>query len=282
MAYIRPSKPGINDSWGGHRRRRPPSVEPGIDYNCFIGDDVVAPADGVVHEVKRSTGGASGRAIMLRTGRDWHRGLHLSEILVEPGQRVRQGQLIARSGASARGKEHGVGQHLHWSFWFDRGNAVPVPGLTPTDDFEVFVANPSLTTSTTSEEDPLFTEQDRALLMQIKNELLNTKAGVWTGGKVRIDGIVQDFRYGALPIVAHNQKLIAKQAGQIAALQEIIDQLTSVQNVSIDMGPVRDAAERGIREANAGLLNDVIVEEDPDQDPDIDPPLEGGDPGVDG
>lgn len=274
MAYIRPSKPAINDTWNGHRRRDPPSSEPGVDYRCSVGDDVVAPADGVVHAVKDSTSGASGRAIMLRTGRDWHRGLHLSQIFVSAGDRVEQGQLIARSGASARGREDGVGQHLHWSFWFDRGNDVPVPGLTDTDDFESFITSPGLA-STFEEEDPLFTDQDRALLRQIKTELLNTKAGVWTGGHVKIDGVVQKFRYGVLPIVAHNQRLIAKQAGEIAALQEMVEQLTRLQNVSLDMAPVRDAADRGFREANSGLLNDAIVEADPELDPDIDPPVDG-------
>jgi hypothetical protein len=123
----------------------------------------------------------------------------------------------------------------------------------------------------------MFTEQDRALLLQIKNELLNTKAGVWTGGRVKLDGVVQEFRCGVLPIVAHNQRLIAQQAGQIAALQAIVEQLTVTQNVSLDMGAVRDAAERGARDANAGLLNGVdVVAPALDQDPAIDEPFEGG------
>jgi hypothetical protein len=276
VVYIRPSRPGINDDWDGHRGRRPPSSEPGVDYDCAIGDSVVAPADGVIHSVKLSTSGASGRAIMLRTGRDWHRALHLSRILVRPGDRVSQGQVIAKTGASANGRERGVGPHLHWSFWFDRGNSVPTPGLTPTDDFERFIDSPRIA-GVGPEEDPMFTEQDRALLLQIKNELLNTKAGVWTGGRVKLDGVVQEFRYGVLPIVAHNQRLIAQQAGQIAALQAIVEQLTVTQNVSLDMGAVRDAAERGTRDANAGLLNGVdVVAPALDQDPAIDEPFEGG------
>lgn len=283
MAYIRPSGPGINDDWAGHRNRRPPSSEPGVDYDCAIGDPVVAPAAGVVHSVKLSTTGAAGRAVMLRTGRDWHRGLHLSRVLVRPGQRVSQGQLIARSGASARGRERGVGAHLHWSFWFDRGSAAPTPGLTPTDDFERFIDSPGIA-GFALEEDPMFTEQDRALLLQIKNELLNTKAGVWTGGKVKLDGVVQEFRYGVLPIVAHNQRLIAQQAGQIAALQAIVQQLTATQNIALDLGAVQDAADRGTRDANAGLLNSIdVVAPALDQDPAIDIELEGGvDPGVGG
>ncbi len=62
MAYIRPvGEARISDSWEGHKDRPVPSSEPGVDYAVGVGTDVVAPADGVVHGIKDSISGASGR-----------------------------------------------------------------------------------------------------------------------------------------------------------------------------------------------------------------------------
>lgn len=143
--YIRPAgNAAISSSWQDHKNRRPPSVEPGTDYACPYGTPVRAPQAGVVdapYGVDNSAEGAAGRAVMLHfDDGNWGRALHLSRILVKPGQRVAQGEVIAYSGASANGRDWGVGPHCHWSFWPGRGNTAPSPGGTPTADFEAFLA----------------------------------------------------------------------------------------------------------------------------------------------
>lgn len=130
----------VPDDWQGHRDRKPPSTEPGTDYAAAYGTPVLAPADGFVVGVKRSNTGASGRALMINTSGDYHRALHLSSIplLMVPGRRFRRGDVLAKSGASAKGSDWGTGAHVHWSFWRAPGR-VPTPGVTPTQDFELYL-----------------------------------------------------------------------------------------------------------------------------------------------
>ncbi|PRB14454.1 peptidoglycan DD-metalloendopeptidase family protein [Microbacterium sp. MYb62] len=115
MGYQRPSATSaISDSWQGHKNRRPPSQEPGTDYPCAYGSSIVAPFDGTVAEVKTSSSGATGRFVTIDfvDGRR-ARALHLSRVLVSAGQKVTRGQEIAKSGASANGRDWGVGAHVH-------------------------------------------------------------------------------------------------------------------------------------------------------------------------
>lgn len=137
--YLRPvGDVYVPSDWQDHRDRTPPSTEPGTDYAVAVGTEVLAPADGFVVGVKPSNTGASGRALMINTSGDYHRALHLQSLSVVFGQRFRAGQRLAISGASANGSNHGTGAHLHWSFW-RRPGFVPTPGLTPTQDFELYV-----------------------------------------------------------------------------------------------------------------------------------------------
>lgn len=71
----------------------------GIDYHAPYGSPVQAVADGRVVFAGRRGGG--GREVRLRHAMGYQTYyLHLSRILVRPGQRVHQGQIIARSGSS--------------------------------------------------------------------------------------------------------------------------------------------------------------------------------------
>jgi murein DD-endopeptidase MepM/ murein hydrolase activator NlpD len=71
----------------------------GIDYGAPVGSAVQAIGDGRV--VFAGWHGGGGKEVRLRHARGWETYyLHLSRILVHAGQLVRQGQIIARTGAT--------------------------------------------------------------------------------------------------------------------------------------------------------------------------------------
>jgi murein DD-endopeptidase MepM/ murein hydrolase activator NlpD len=71
----------------------------GIDYGAPVGSAVQAVADGRV--VSAGWHGGGGKEIRLRHAMGYETYyLHLSRILVRPGQRVQQGQIIGRTGAT--------------------------------------------------------------------------------------------------------------------------------------------------------------------------------------
>lgn len=83
----------------------------GLDYGCAIRTPVRAAAGATVDKVAFEEGGF-GRYVKLR-----HVGLvytiyaHLSEVIVEPGERVEAGEIIAYSGSTG----FVTGPHLHFS-----------------------------------------------------------------------------------------------------------------------------------------------------------------------
>jgi hypothetical protein len=116
--YLRPVQTTlslrITDTWQGHKNRTPPSTEPGTDYGVAYGSSVYASEDGVVAYIDTSPYGAEGRRVCVQhPDGQMTSSIHLSRILVSNGQRVKRGQEIAKSGASAWGKEWGVGAHVH-------------------------------------------------------------------------------------------------------------------------------------------------------------------------
>ncbi len=71
----------------------------GVDYGAPVGSAVQAVGDGRV--LSAGWNGNSGTMVRLRHAMGYETYyLHLSNILVRPGQQVRQGQLIARSGST--------------------------------------------------------------------------------------------------------------------------------------------------------------------------------------
>jgi len=114
MGYQRPVSAPISSSWQDHKNRVPTSAEPGTDYACGYGTDILAAEDGVVSDLKGTTSYATGRylTIDLDDGKRV-RYLHLSAIHVSVGQRIGRGQKIASSGGSAYGSNNGVGSHVH-------------------------------------------------------------------------------------------------------------------------------------------------------------------------
>lgn len=81
----------------------------GTDFAVRVGTPVVAPADGVVELAKYSR--SAGYYIILRHRNNYSTVyMHLSKLLVKPGQTVKIGQLIARSGNTGMS----TGPHLHY------------------------------------------------------------------------------------------------------------------------------------------------------------------------
>jgi murein DD-endopeptidase MepM/ murein hydrolase activator NlpD len=81
----------------------------GIDIAAPYGSPVYAAVDGVVRVAGRSAG--YGNLVRIDHGSGFGTGYaHLSKILVRPGQSVRKGQQIARSGNSGLS----TGPHLHF------------------------------------------------------------------------------------------------------------------------------------------------------------------------
>ena len=84
----------------------------GIDLGCDRGTPVYATGDAVV-ELAAAAGynGGYGKQVLLDHQFGYKtRYAHLSEVLVRPGDRVRRGQLIARTGNTGRS----TGPHLHY------------------------------------------------------------------------------------------------------------------------------------------------------------------------
>lgn len=196
---------------------------------------------------------------------DYERGIHvivnhapgidtsyhsLSRVNVKAGDRVKMGDIIGWAGTSAVGAN---GDHVHNGLWLNGNHVDPLKYLVPGKPVTVSTGGTALgskpvpipaTGTNTLEEDDMFTDADRA-------KLNNTYAGVFDGASVLIDGKVQKFNYGILPIVVHNQKLIAKQSGQIAALSAAISAVSG--GSPINLTAIEAAAEKGAREALDGL-----------------------------
>jgi len=81
-----------------------------------VGAEVRAPAPGVVTLAEPDLFYSGGTVIIDHGHALSSSFLHLSKVLVEPGQRVEQGELIARVGATGRV----TGPHLDWRMnWRD-------------------------------------------------------------------------------------------------------------------------------------------------------------------
>lgn len=100
------------------------AMHAGVDMAGAMGEPIYAAASGVVVTAGRSGGYgnlvelAHGRGLATRYG-------HLSAILVHPGERVKQGEVIARMGSTGRS----TGTHLHFEVRIDGQAVNPRPYL---------------------------------------------------------------------------------------------------------------------------------------------------------
>jgi murein DD-endopeptidase MepM/ murein hydrolase activator NlpD len=93
----------------------------GVDFWGTSGTPVYAPADGVVVLARPLK--VRGNAVIIDHGWGVYSGLyHLSQIDVTVGQRVRQGQAVARIGSTGLS----TGSHLHWDVRIRNMNVDPL------------------------------------------------------------------------------------------------------------------------------------------------------------
>lgn len=81
----------------------------GTDFAVPVGTPVRAPDSGVVKSAGVN-GGAAGTFVILDAGGAVHKFFHLSKIMVNPGDTVKKGQVVALSGNTG----YSTGPHLHW------------------------------------------------------------------------------------------------------------------------------------------------------------------------
>lgn len=99
----------VSQNWGKSRIRYAAGRHTGTDFGVGVGTRVNSAANGVVIRVGKQ--GAYGNTVEVRHP-DGYTSLyaHLSASAVKPGQRVKAGQMIAKSGNTGRS----TGAHLHF------------------------------------------------------------------------------------------------------------------------------------------------------------------------
>lgn len=129
--FIWPTTGRISGVYGSQRilNGKPKWPHFGVDVAAPVGDNVIAPASGII-TLAISDMFYSGGTIILDHGHGLSSSfLHLSEILVKQGDVVKQGDLIAKVGATGRV----TGAHLDWRMNFFKRRVDPQL-LVPTMD----------------------------------------------------------------------------------------------------------------------------------------------------
>jgi len=114
-----PSKGRVTGVYGSQRVYNGVPKRPhyGIDYAGPVGGPVTAPADGVVTLVHPDMYYSGGTLIVDHGYGLSSTFIHLSEVLVKPGDEVKKGDLIAKIGQGGRS----TGPHLDWRMnWKDQ------------------------------------------------------------------------------------------------------------------------------------------------------------------
>jgi murein DD-endopeptidase MepM/ murein hydrolase activator NlpD len=93
----------------------------GTDFAAAIGDDVHVANNGVVVYVGLQP--LRGNVLIIDHGAGvYSTYAHLSKILVQPGQEVRKGQVVAAVGSTGLS----TGPHMHWEVWAGGANVDPI------------------------------------------------------------------------------------------------------------------------------------------------------------
>lgn len=114
MRYPIPNQRKVSSGFSPNRRNPVTGrVQPhnGTDFSVPVGTPILATGDGIV--VKAASHPDCGRYIIIRhDGRYSTTYMHMSKLLVKPGQKIKQGQRIGLSGNTGRS----TGPHLHYEF----------------------------------------------------------------------------------------------------------------------------------------------------------------------
>ncbi len=122
--FIRPVAGRISGLFGAQRvyNGTPGTYHGGMDIAAPQGMEYVAPADGVVILAARDEFTLEGHLLIIDHGMGLNSAfLHSSELLVNEGDVVSQGQVIGRVGATGRA----TGPHLHWGMKWNGARVDP-------------------------------------------------------------------------------------------------------------------------------------------------------------
>lgn len=128
--FIWPVKGRISGRFGSQRiyQGKPGSYHSGLDIAVPTGTPYVAPADGVVILVSQKPFTLEGNLLMIDHGNGLNSAfLHSSSIAVKKGDKVKQGQVIGKVGATGRA----TGPHLHWGMKWNTARTDPLLLLPP-------------------------------------------------------------------------------------------------------------------------------------------------------
>lgn len=120
--FAAPVRGPITANFGVRRRYNAGELRyhEGIDYGLVTGTPVYAAAPGVVALAELLT--VRGNTVFIDHGMGVYSGyFHMSELLVEPGQRVGTGDLLGRVGSTGLS----TGPHLHWEIRLHGINVSP-------------------------------------------------------------------------------------------------------------------------------------------------------------
>lgn len=124
--FIWPAQGRMSGVFGSQRiyRGEPGSYHSGVDVATGTsGTPFVAPADGVVILAAKEPFTLEGHLLMIDHGMGLNSAfLHCSQLMVNEGDRVKQGQVVGRIGATGRA----TGPHLHWSMKWNDARIDPI------------------------------------------------------------------------------------------------------------------------------------------------------------
>lgn len=218
----------------------------GTDYARNTAEPVYAYESGTI-EYTGTSGWGGGLVGMALDGGDYAGWAHLDPIWVTPGQHVEQGTIIGL--VAGYGQNHGTqwtGPHIHTTRSRLSAKAAAT-GARPLID-----PAPGIAAALQTSGDEMTPEQAQ--------QLSAVYAAIFGPANVDAGEVswknptgTQTAQYGLLPIVIHNQSLIAQLIGQVSAL-------ASVAGVGgADLKALEAAAEKGARDAMKSLTLKVTA-----------------------
>ena len=129
-SFIWPATGRISGRFGSQRiyRGEPGSYHSGLDIAAPTGTPFVAPASGKVTLATDTPYSLEGYLLIIDHGDGLNSAfLHLSDIAVEEGDLVEQGQVLGKIGSTGRA----TGPHLHWSIKWHLARLDPLLFLGP-------------------------------------------------------------------------------------------------------------------------------------------------------